>query len=315
MAVRVVAMLVMLVMMPGCVIPSGLTPDERPVRAAERPATPSKFGELVSAPGTVVPLHGQELPKNDPAPQTFWPGESKPAQPTETLTPSTLPPVKPTEPFRVASLPGESPVMAAVRAYFDGRTDAAAERISALDPSSRQTLLAMLPALAQLQRSELSKSPQDAALVVRQLEDAADAAGKAAPLAFRKACLVWQVRQFGDYEPVPDKHPFLPGSTAVVYLELANAPCVPAAVPAGGTGYVTRLACSWQLLSADRKPIAARVSLPQYASFSRSPIRDYFLKMEFDVPNTPGQYLLEIELRDPATNRLARQSVEVIVSR
>ena len=40
--------------------------------------------------------------------------------------------------------------------------------------------------------------------------------------------------------------------------------------------------------------------------FSRSPVRDYFLKYRFPVPPLPGAYTVTVEVRDATGQRTAR---------
>ena len=141
-------------------------------------------------------------------------------------------------------MPTEPALVLALRDYMEGRTDKAIERIKDLDPANLEILLRLMPAVALAYKADLSgRTPSDAAVLASQLEAAADAAAKLTPLKIRKACFVWRVAQFGVYEPVPENHPFLPGGSGVLYLELQNAPSLPTdELPAGGKGFVTRLA-------------------------------------------------------------------------
>ena len=141
---------------------------------------------------------------------------------------------------------------------------------------------------------------------------AAEAAAKLCPLKIRKSCFVLQVFQFGVYEPIRPQHVFLPGGCGVLYLELQNAPSLPAELPAGGKGFVTRLSGSTSWLDSEGKPFGTSKPL-EHTEYTRSPVRDYFLKIEFDVPSLPGNYTLAVELFDPATKRKARQAVELKV--
>ena len=83
-------------------------------------------------------------------------------------------------------------------------------------------------------------------------------------------------------------------------------------LPAGGKGYVTRLACSHCLADAEGRPLGAARKF-DHAEFSRSPVKDFFLKIEFDVPQQPGVYSLVVDVIDPATKRKARQQIELKV--
>ncbi|CAN5532280.1 hypothetical protein BH11PLA2_BH11PLA2_39230 [soil metagenome] len=309
------ALLMVLIALPGCVSPQVVVNATNEKAVAKRSEPAAKFGEYITAPGQVMALHGQELPAVDSPGTAFWPTSVKTEQPTETLIQPQAYSAKKSEPIKFTATTGEPPLMAAMRAYLDGRTDVAAERLNCFEPANQQLIMTTMTAMAHACRADLSgRNPADTAMLGSQYEAASDAAAKYAPLKVRKACFVWRVSQFGVYDPVPEKHPFLPGGSGVLYLELQNAPSQAAALPAGGPGFVTRLECSLQLTGSDGKPVGAVKTFP-YAEYTRSPVRDYFLKIEFDVPSNPGPYTLVVDVRDPATSRKTRHAVDLTVGR
>lgn len=283
----------MLAALAGCVSPRVVV--NPPQDAAKKPPT-TRFGELITVPGQYV-AKNPTAPPNDEALFTPRTDAVKPTEHISTLlTPS--PAVDP-------------PLVAAFRDYLEGRTDKAVERIKDLEPANQEMILRLFPALKHASKADL-RSPGDAAMLGSQLAAAMEATARLSPMTIRKACFVWRVLQFGVFDPVPEKHPFLPGGAGVLYLELQNAPSVAARIPAGGNGYVTRLECSYQLNDTEGKPIAPIKTQP-HTEYTRSPVRDYFLKIEFEVPPQPGNYTLVVELKDPATNRRVRHAAELVV--
>lgn len=289
-----VALVLTVACLTGCISPRIAVHPRDDQSIVSKPT--ARFGELVSRPGDVV----RKSPASPPAPpDAIFPVKTEEhAEPiTANLTPLLSPAPAP-----------DPPLVLALRDSLEGRADKAADRLAGLGPSHRQIALNLLTALVQTTQTA---GPLDASLLTKQLEAASEAAGRLAPLKIRKVCLVWRVDQFGVYEPVPDSHVFLPGGTGLLYLELANAPSVATELPSGGSGFVTRLECS-HVLSVDGQPVAGNKSAP-HAEYTRSPVRDYFLKIEFAVPQSPGRYILSVELTDPATQRKAREQVEVKV--
>lgn len=278
----------------GCISPRIAVNPPADKSTASKPV--ARFGELVSRPGDVV----RKSPTPQPAPpDAIFPVKTEEhAEPITTHLAPLLSPAPAPDP----------PLVLALRDTLEGRADKAAERLAGLGASHRQIASHLLTALVQTSQNT---GPLEASLLTKHIDAASEIAGRLAPLKIRKACLVWRVDQFGVYEPVPDSHVFLPGGTGLLYLELANAPSVATELPAGGSGYVTRLECS-HVLSVDGQPVAGNKSAP-HAEYTRSPVRDYFLKIEFAVPQTPGRYILAVELTDPATQRKAREQVEVKV--
>lgn len=268
---------------------------------------PGRFGEYanITEPGQfIVKAAGSAQPAVVES-ASLWPARSE--EPAAAAPRPDLAPL-------LAPAPSESQLVQAVRDYCDGRTDKALERINDLDPANQEIVLRLLPALVHATKADLSgRSPLDAAVLASQLEAAVDAAQRRSPLRIRKGCFAWRVTQFGVYDPVPDSHPFLPGGSGMLYIELQNVPSMPAELPAGGQGFVTKLACSMQLLDVEGKPVVPPRTF-DHAEFTRSPVRDYFLKLEFDVPAEPGRYALVVEITDPA-QRKARHQAELIVKR
>jgi hypothetical protein len=68
-----------------------------------------------------------------------------------------------------------------------------------------------------------------------------------------------------------------------------------------------------QTNDAEGKPIAPPRTGP-HVEYSRSPVKDFFLKVEFEVPPQPGNYTIVVELKDATTNRKVKHAAELVVA-
>jgi hypothetical protein len=307
-----------LALLPGCVVVPAAPAD--PPAPARTSAAGHRFKEYaaITGPGqrlttggvaqAAAPSVGPPVPIPDP-----------PAAPAPLAT--TVSAVQPpsAEPRIALSPPppADHPLLAAIRAYLDNRPDQAVEHLRGLDPANQDLVLRLIPAVVHAQRAR----PRDAAdmtVLAAEVGAAADAAARVAPLRIGKACFVESVKQFGVYTPMPPGYAYLPGGAAVLYVEVPNAPSHPTPHPGGGDGYVTRLDCELRLHDGAGKLLARfdPANAPDMAvkEYTRSPIRDLFLRFQFQVPNAPGAYAAEFVVRDPATGRAARKVVEVRVA-
>jgi hypothetical protein len=216
----------------------------------------------------------------------------------------------------------DSPLVAAVRAHLDNQFAAAVGQLKSFERPNQELLLLLLPILDAARHTDLTgRDPRSSNLLLQQLESAAEMAAKSAPLEIAKAAFVYRVVQYGVYDPLPTGHRFLPGGVGVLYAEIDRVPVLPATQTNGEQRYVTRLDGSIQLRDANGRTVELfdaeknrMVSeLPfARADFTRSPVRDFFLKVEFPMPEKPGRYSLALEIRDPTAQaeRRARKVVE-----
>jgi hypothetical protein len=299
MGLRTTSLLVLLTALPGCISPRLVVESPKKNLSVAKNDSSVRFQELPSAPGEFVATHAttESLPRES----VLSPARAMPVSHYET-NPLLAPKANP-----------DPPLVGAFREYFDGHTERALEKIKDLDTANQQIIVTLWSALVHANKADLSgRSPTDAAVLASQLDSAVDAVAKLAPLKIRKTCFVCRVSQFGIYDPVPEKYSFLPGGYGALYLEVQNAPSVPAELPAGGKGYVTNLVWSYYLADAEGTQLAAPRTFP-HGEFTRSPVKDYFLKIEFDVPPKPGVYSLVVDVIDPATKRKAQQKIELKV--
>ncbi len=216
----------------------------------------------------------------------------------------------------------DTPLVAAVRAHLDNQFAAAVGHLKGFERPNQELLLLLLPVLDAARHTDLTgRDPRAANLLLQQLESAAELTGKNAPLEIGTTAFVDRIAQFGVYDPLPPGHRFLPGGVGVLYAEIDRVPVLPATQAGGDRRFVTRLNGSIQLRDANGRIVELfdgeknrMVSeLPfARADFTRSPIRDFFLRVEFPVPEKPGRYTLALDIRDPTSQaeRRARKVVE-----
>ncbi len=215
----------------------------------------------------------------------------------------------------------ENPLSAAVRAHLDNQYALAVGHLSQFDRPNQELLLLLLPILDAAQTVDLTgRNPAGASQLTRQLETAAELTSKHLPLTITTAAFVYRVVQFGVYDPLPVGHRFLPGGIGMLYAEIDHVPVLPATQANGEQSYVTRLSGSIQmqddkgrtveLYDAEKSKMVPELPFSR-ADFARSPVRDFFLKIEFPVPVKPGKYSLALEIRDP-TNPALRPTRKVV---
>lgn len=307
--------------LPACVVTSTKRAVPAPVAPAPLPTpaaseSKSQFAELIRGPGERVAVQSPE-PKTEQ--RIAEPSMAPiPVAGTEVVVPppnpvAQVPPLAPPPP------PPDPPLIAAVRAYLDHRPEAAAEHLKDLDGPNRELLLQLIPPLVKASQVDLKKAtPHEYGVLAGQLDAPAATLARKAPLFVEKVCFCRWVKNFGRYDPLPERHAIPAGSLAELYVEVRNVPSEPTE---SGDGYVTRLACSLQvrdgtgavvpILDANRKPVPSMQESKQ--DFTRSPIRDYFLLFRFAVPVKPGTYAATIEVRDVATGRVVTRSLPLRV--
>lgn len=221
----------------------------------------------------------------------------------------------------------DSPLVAAVRAHLENQYASAVGHLGSFERPNQELLLLLLPILDSARSTDLTgRDPRAAALLAQQLESAAELVSKNAPLEIRTATFVSRVEQFGIYDPLPLGHRFLPGPGGIglLYAEIDHVPVLPATQSNGERRYVTRLSGSIRLQDSmgrtvelyDKEKGKMVPELPfSQTDFTRSPVRDYFLKFEFPVPEKPGRYSLALDIGDPTSqgNRRTRKVVEFTV--
>lgn len=291
---------------------------------AEPPIPPPAPATVSSESRTLAP--GQRIPKSEVvavAPiETMKPMEPAiappPPAPAKSGDPMPNPLLEPT----IRGPRPDTPLVAALRAHLDNQFASAVGHLKGFERPNQELLLLLLPILDAARHTDLTgRDPRAANLLMKQLESAIEVAAKSAPLEITQAEFVHRVVQYGVFDPLPAGHRFLPGGVGVLYAEIDRVPVLPATQTNGEHRFVTRLDGTIQLRDANGRTVELydpekNRMVPELpfarADFTRSPVRDFFLKVEFPIPDKPGRYSLALEIRDPTAQaeRRARKVVE-----
>ncbi len=264
---------------------------------------------------------GDRVAKNPPPAVADAGPRVEAATPTETRTSLDL--VGPVQPaqnvVKVPDPPAEpdAPLTAAVRAFGDGHPERAVEALKGMGKGNQAFVLELLPLLDRVSKIDLDHAdPQEVAVLSEQLQAAAARLEPKAALRIDRATFCRKVAGFGRYDPWPDGQAFGPADLAELYVEVRHVTSEPASGAANGEAFVTRLASTLEVRDAagrlveqtDPADWQKRVPAARFdrTDFSRTPVRDYFLKYRFPVPPVPGAYTVTVEVRDPAGVRKAR---------
>lgn len=298
-----------------------ITTPEQPAKIAEAakaaplppPAPPKmEFAVLPRVPGTVVPTR----PTATPPPNTVTQKPPAPRPPVQTVTGAEPAPL----PFTHVAPPPEAPLLAAVRAYTEGRPQQAIEIIRTLDKPNQDLVLALLPILARGASADLTNDPATVAALVEQLRAAATRLEPRAALRVEKAAFCREVSGFGRFTPWPDNQPYRPNAQAQLYLEVRNLGSQPA-----DAGFVTHVHAAVEVRDAHGKLVEQidpddyrrRVPVVKFEKKlpSHSPLHDFHVLYVFSVPPAPGVYTITVELRDAAGRRtVATQPAQFCVA-
>jgi len=293
---------------PACVTVSSTVPEA--VLPAVAPSQrPSDFASFPKRPGEFV--------AKNPEPTTPQPAEPIEHETTpvsvpvvdENVSPAALPPIG-------IPSPAEPPLLAALRATLENRPDDAIKQLATLDRANQDYVLAMLPLLVRVSRMDFhSVSPDEAAVIAEQFHGLAGRWDAKAALKVEKVAFCKKVTGFGRFEPWTEGQPYKPNDLAVLYVELKNVGCEPAAGPAG-EAYVCRAVVSLEVRDANGKlveqtdPLDWRRRVPvarfEHVDHTRSALRDYSRNYRISVPSQPGVYTVTVEVKDMSGKRSAR---------
>ena len=277
----------------------------------------SEFASLIRGPGEQMPVADPDAGVRH---RESTAAASVPAEP-DAVRPD-VPPVPAVPRLQPVPLP-DPPLVAAVRAYLDGHSEQAVEHLKPLDKANQELMLQLIPVVVRASQVDLVRAgPTELGMMAAPLEAAADTLSARAPLGLERAYFCRSVKDFGRYDPLPDRHPFRPWAAAELYVEVKNAPSEPVtASPGEGDGYVAKLTWTLQVRDAtgatvelpgpDRRPVPIQSGVKR--DFTRSPVRDYFLLFRFPVPGKAGSYAVSIEVRDPATGRAVSRTIPLRV--
>ena len=298
----------LMLLLPACL---GSFSTKRPQPATEFAAPTARvvpvpvktdFGEYPSVPGETIPLN----PTLPPIPVESTPIQ-EPTAPELPRVPQTV---------TIAAVPlTDPPLVAALRAQLEGRTEQVAQHLKQLEQPNQDLVFALLPALTKSATMNLNQpEPHESAQLVSQIDRVSAVLAKRASLTIDKAVFCRSVKNFGHFDPHPlqDGMPeaFRRGEIYILYVEIGNVPCETASQN-GIEGYLTRLNCTLELRDLEGKIIELtdrsrkQVSALQETKndFSRSPLRDYFMLFWFAAPSRAGQYSVKFTVRDASGGR------------
>ena len=277
----------------------------RKVEAAQPAAPRLEFGtlpKLPKVPGSVVATN-PGAPATEPNTTAH-----KPAPVANAVRPAGGEP----EPFPVLPVtPPEPPLLAAMRAYTEGRPEQAIEIIRKMDKPNQDFVLAVLPTLARGATADLTNDPATVAALVDQLRATATRLEPRAALKVEKALFCSAVDGFGRYVSRPEASPYKPNEQAQLYLELRNLGNQPTA-----DGFLTHVHAAVEIRDANDKLVAQidpddhrrRVPVVKYEKrlVTRSPLSDFHVLYIFAAPPAPGVYTVTVQLSDAAGRRTVK---------
>lgn len=266
---------------PGAVVREKTLPPSRDVSLAPKPDT-----TMASKPASVAPV----APLGSETPGLFPVGM--------------LPPV---------STPPEVPLVAAVRAYVEGRPEKAIEILRTLEKPNQEFVLALLPVMARGATADLQYDPATTSVLVDQLESVMTRLVPQAALRIDKLGFCRDVFGFGRYIPRPENEPFKPNERANLYLELKNLGSRPS-----DREFITHVHAAVEIRDAHNRVVEqfapppaepnTRVPVVRFDRrlVTHTPLHDFHVLYSFTTPRTPGVYTITIELRDAATGRTVK---------
>ena len=302
MPLRYLPLLLVLSCLPACAVTLG-GKDQPEGRELERAKPVEAKGSVPFAiarkPGSSKPLNPvpTDLPAVDRTPDIpDVPAHTVPKE----FEPKDLPLV-----VAPAPIP-EAPLVGILRAYVEGHPEAAMPLIQKLGKPNQELVLQLVPALVKAsQLNPAQADPKELAMVAEQLSGAATLLSKRAPMTIEKAVFCRSVTNFGRYEPFPE-NPFLkPGTLNTIYFEFGNVPSEPANRN-GLEGYLTKLSCSYRVCDSTGGPLEIKTRhgevklepIETKLDFTQSPLRDYFLQLNFTAPSKPGAYTVHFKVKD-----------------
>jgi hypothetical protein len=307
--------------LPACIHVSAPAPPDPTLksaptaRATDSPSPPRlQFAELPRVPGTVVQVRPAANPNsgaNPTPPNTVTQKPNPPAGPAKPVEP----PVRTANGAEPGTLPilqvTEAPLLAAVRAYVEGRPEKAIEIIRTLDKQNQDFVLAVLPILARGASADLTNDPATVAALVDQLHAAAARLEPRAALRIEKVAFCDDVKGFGRFVPHPGNSPYRPNAQAQLYLEVRNLGSPPA-----GDEFVTHVHATVEVRDAYGKLVEQidpddwrrRVPVVKFEKrlASHSPLHDFHVLYVFSAPPAPGVYTVTVELRDASGRRTVK---------
>jgi hypothetical protein len=239
------------------------------------------------------------------------------AGPATNVLPNLLTPPVPPEELKMVTAPkpgtAGSPLANALRAYQDRSPQEADKHLAHLDPVNQQLLRKLLPLAVRLGETGVpAADPAEIAELVEQLQQVVTTLRTKAALRVEKLCYCRppaRPAKYGVYQPLPDDHPFRPGETAELYMEVRNFSC-----EAKEKEYLTHLATVVEVRD-DRGDVVTRYEFERdRPDIGQAAKQDYFHICRFPVQGLPsGRYTLAVQVTDVPTGKTAKRSLPLVV--
>jgi hypothetical protein len=281
--------------------PQGAAEPAKLQRKAEDPAAKAPPASPIQTIGLTPTTVAPEPPEKAQPAQ-----DDKPAGPV--FPPQTIPElVKP--PL------DDPPLLAALRALLEKRSDQAIHHLLGYDKPTQEMLLCLLPVVARLGSGSLdSADPQELAHLLDQVESARASLRPRVPLQIERMTFCRDIAGFGDYQPLPEDNPFRPGELVEVYAEIRNF----SSLAVKGVHEI-RLASTLEMRDpAGRARPRTVQPLRTSTDQNRSPRHDHFQHYCFYIPENlqPGHYSLVLQVNDLSSQppRTAQKSLHLWVT-
>ncbi|HEY3787437.1 MAG TPA: hypothetical protein VGL71_01225 [Urbifossiella sp.] len=302
--------------MPACIhvsetVSSNNSAPVKSPRSGEFATLPKRPGEVIRKAPEASTTAAKPPASTEPAAPTAPASPIADANVVTAAEPSALPTI---------SIPSanEPSLLAALRAYLDNRPEDAIRLLQSFERSNQDFALALLPLLVRATQMKMSSAnPEEVAVMVDQLHSLAGRLETKAALKVEKVTFYRKFEGFGRYEPWPEAQPYRPNDLALLYFEVRNVGSESVPGP-GGENYLSRATVSLEVRDAAGKlveqtdPADWRCRVPvarfQYVDRTRSPLHDYYRTYRISVPTQPGVYTVTVEVKDPASNRVARST-------
>jgi len=244
------------------------------------------------------------------APPTPVPAQS--LRPVETATTMPVP-----VPEKASPPAEEAPVLAALRAYLNGRPAEALAALRPYDKTSQELLILLLPLIARASEGGFqSGKPAEYSYVVQQLERVADRLRPRAELTIEKMCFCSKFQSFGIYLPILESPRFEAGERVNLYVELKNFTS-----KWEENRYKIYHKSTLTFLDFDGKPVTFTDSkgrsvsrlpiLEEQPDPSRSLRHDFAYYYGFQIPHLlPNYYTLVLQVSDVPTGRSAERTLD-----
>ncbi len=203
----------------------------------------------------------------------------------------------------------DPPLIRAMREYLAKHPEKAVQSLQNLDEKNQEVLLQILPMIARLSEHEVAQlQPDEVAVYIDQLQNMVNKFRERASLKIGTICYCRKVTKFGQYEPLPKNHRFIPGEPVDLYVELFNFTWHrEPAVNALTANYRMSLGSRIELRDSHEQLVWQRELTT--TDNRRKALSDYYLDYRFFVPELkPGKYKLSIQIRDQLDQLITRSS-------